>query len=438
MKNKIKLSVLILLCFALTQANSQCKEWNWPEDKKTAEEKVALLQDAVNAKRYKQAIKPLNWLIANTPQINSSIYIHGTTIYDALASREKNPVPKKRYADSLMIIYDLRVQQCGQIEYVLNRKALSAYKFYINTADAPKALSLMDSAFSVNKNDITDGTLFPYMQTLVIVQSKFKMLTEDDIMSRYEMLTKITDYKISKATANSKSQLNLKKTKKDIDEWLLKIIKPDCDFVRKSIVPKFKNNPEDLTSAKRIFSFMLQGKCTDDPIWLAAGEAIFAKEKDFGLGKNIALRFFSLEKNDKAEMYFNESLALASTRTDSSEMYYYKGALENKKVNKIQAREYYLLAIKLDSKRKEAFERIGDLYYGSFDECAQKQNQADDRVIYLAAYNYYAKAGNTSKMSLAKKQFPSKEEVFLLNYKVGDKFMVGCWINEQVAIRTRD
>lgn len=433
----ITITILFYICLN-GPSFGQCKEWKWPEDKKAAEEKIVLLQDAMNSKKYKQAIKPLNWLVANAPQINSSIYVHGTTIYDALASREKNPTIKKRYLDSLMIIYDLRIQQCGQLDYVLNRKALSAYKFYINTTDVPKVLALMDSAFSVNKNEITDGTLFPYMQTIVIVQSKTKALTEDDIMSRYEMLTKITDFKIAKTVNDPKAQAKLKKTKKDIDEWLLKIIQPDCDFVRKSIVPKFKNNPEDLVAAKRIFSFMLQGKCTDDPIWLEAGEAIFAKEKDFGLGKNIALRFFSLENSSKAEMYFNESLSLATARPDSSEMYFYKGVLENKKANKIKAREYFLLSAKLDTKRKDGLERIGDLYYGSFDECSQKQRQADDRAVYLAAYDYYARAGNANKMTLAKRQFPSKEEIFLLNYKVGDKLKVGCWINEEVSIRTRD
>lgn len=438
MKYKFSIPLFVLYLFVNLSGYAQCKDWNWPVDKKTAQEKVTLLQDAVNAKKYKQAINPLNWLIANSPQINSSLYIHGATIYDGLASKEKQPTVKKRYIDSLMVIYNLRIEQCGQKESVLNRKALSAFKYHINGPEVNKVLSLMDTAFLLNGNEISDATLFPYMQTIVVFQGKYKTLTEEDILNRYENLVKIMDFKINASKSDPKAHAKLEKTKKDIDEWLFKIIRPDCDFVEKNLAPKFKQNPDDIVLAKRVFSFMLQGKCTDDPLWLETGEAIYAKEKDFGLGKNLALRYFSLENYVKAEAYINECLPIAPTRSDSSEMYYYKGALDNIKDQKQRAREYYLISVRLDPKRKEAYERIGDMYFSSFDECAMEQKQADDRAIYLAAYEYYAKAGNQKKMAMSKQVFPSREEIFLVDYQVGDKIKVGCWINEDVTIQTRD
>jgi len=41
-------------------------------------------------------------------------------------------------------------------------------------------------------------------------------------------------------------------------------------------------------------------------------------------------------------------------------------------------------------------------------------------------------------MSFAKKSFPSREEIFLMNYKAGEKIRVECWIQESTTIRTRD
>ncbi|NJS16714.1 MAG: hypothetical protein HC787_07205 [Nostocaceae cyanobacterium CSU_2_110] len=103
--------------------------WNWPADRKTSEEKVALLQDAIRDKKYKQALKPFNWIIANAPDLNSSIYVHGAAIYEALANREKVAVKKKIYIDSLLLVYNLRMMHCNDKENVLWRKASSAFRF---------------------------------------------------------------------------------------------------------------------------------------------------------------------------------------------------------------------------------------------------------------------------------------------------------------------
>ena len=72
---------------------------------------------------------PLNWMLTNVPNFHSSFYINGADIYDKLASQEKNPARKKVYVDSLMIIYDLRLKNCGDDPVVFNRKALAYLKY---------------------------------------------------------------------------------------------------------------------------------------------------------------------------------------------------------------------------------------------------------------------------------------------------------------------
>jgi len=432
-----KLIIILFLTVIHWKANAQCAEWRWPQDRKTAEEKVALLQDAIRDKKYRQAIKSFNWLVVNTPELNSSIYIHGATIYDALASKEKDQSKKKIYVDSLLMVYDLRMSQCDDKENVLWRKATAAFKFMINGNDANLVLPIMDSVFINYPTSASDGLLLPYMQTIVINRQKFKTPDDEGILLRYELLTKLTESRI-KSNTNSKQKPKLVKTRKDIDEWLFKVIKPDCEFVKSNLAPRFHQNPTDLMLAKRVFSYMLQGKCTEDPLWLQAGEAIFKQEKDFGLGKNIGLRYLTLEKIPEAEDYFNTSLALAPNRKDSADISYYKGLIKSKQSDNQQARHYFVACISMDSSRRDACERIGDLYVSSFEQCAKKERQADDRAIYLAAYDWYAKAGNAKKMAMAKQLFPSREEIFVVNYEKGDRIKVGCWINEEVSIITRD
>jgi hypothetical protein len=50
----------------------------------------------------------------------------------------------------------------------------------------------------------------------------------------------------------------------------------------------------------------------------------------------------------------------------------------------------------------------------------------------------YQRAGDAAGMAKAKSQFPSKEDIFLLNWKVGEAKKISCWVGETVTLKTRD
>jgi tetratricopeptide (TPR) repeat protein len=440
---KMKMNVLKSVLMATATlgafgAFAQCKEWKWPENKAKAEENNVLYTDALKNGHLKQAIAPHQWLLTNAPNLNTSIYINGAELYDKLADQEKDPAKKQVYIDSLMIIYDMRVKNCGEEASVLNRKALSSFKFNINSAKAAEVLPLMDKAYDLNGNNVSDGLLVPYMQAVRINALKLKTLNEEQILQRYDKVSAVIDAKIKKAQSEAKPIDKLKKYKDDIDAILITLVKVDCDFVRKNLAPKFKQNPVDVTLAKKIFGFMLQGKCTDDPLWLEAGEAIHKVEKDFGLAKNLGVRYMTADNQEKADFYLKEALELATSNADKAEVLILQGSIAGKKGSKIEARRLFRQALEVDGSNKDALEKIGDLYYNSFNECSKKESQADDRAVYLIAYDYYARAGASQKMGAAKAAFPSKEEIFLKNYQQGQSITVNCWIGESTTIRTRD
>jgi tetratricopeptide (TPR) repeat protein len=183
---------------------------------------------------------------------------------------------------------------------------------------------------------------------------------------------------------------------------------------------------------------MLQEKCTDDPLWLEAAERIVQEEKDYGILKNLGIRYMALENFTKAEEMFKQALEVAPGNSEKADILIYQGAIESRNGSKAAARELYRQAVAADASKKEAYEKIGDLYYNSFADCAKKESMAEDRLVYLAAYDMYQRAGDAKGMARAKEQFPSREEIFLVNWNAGDTQRVGCWIGESVTIRTRD
>lgn len=74
---------------------------------------------------------------------------------------------------------------------------------------------------------------------------------------------------------------------------------------------------------------------------------------------------------------------------------------------------------------------------GSFKDCSKQVSLAEDRLVYIAAYEMYAKSGNQQKMAQARGQFPSVTELFELNWKEGETKSISCWVGETVVLRTR-
>ncbi|MCW5910157.1 MAG: hypothetical protein KIT62_03735 [Cyclobacteriaceae bacterium] len=441
MKTNMRSSVLLLaLSFGAFAGFGQCKEFKWPEDKATAEEKVALYDDAKTQKNYKAAVAPLQWMLKAAPQWNTKLYIDATDIYNNLATAEKDPARKQVLVDSLMMLYDMRITNCGDEVNVLNRKALYAAVYNSqNKAKAAEVLALFDKVYEISGNDVMDNNLLTYMQVIQLNVALLKNLTDDQILQRYDKLSAVIDSKIKKAQQENKQAdvERLKKVKSAVDDILIKLVKVDCEFVKKNLEPKFKANPADIVLAKRIFQFMTTGGCIEDPLWLQAAEVLHNDNKDYGLAINMARIYAKKGETGKAESFANEATELAPTSENKETANILVGDLLAQKGSKAAAREAYRKALAANPSSKEGYEKIGDLYLGAFKDCQKSQSLAEDRLVYLAAYDMYAKAGNQQKMNLARAQFPSVGEIFELNWKEGESKTISCWVGETVVLRTR-
>jgi tetratricopeptide (TPR) repeat protein len=383
----------------------------------------------------------IQWFLTNAPDWNVKLYIEGADVYNKLAGAEKDPAKKQVLVDSLMWFYDQRIKICGDEVNVLNRKAIYAAVFNGGKKEyTAGVLAMLDRVFEISGNNVLDNNLESYMRVINANFTLLKNLSEEQILARYDKLMIVIDEKIKVAQQKNQADAveKLRKIKANADDQLIKMVKVDCAFVKKNMEPKFKANPTDLTLAKRIFGFMLADKCTDDPLWLQAGETIHAVEKDYGLAKNLAAKYLSNGNEAKAEELFKEASTLAADPAQKAESLVNLGAVSAKRGAKAAARDYYRQALAADPSSKEPYEKIGDLYSNSFDDCSKKESMAQDRLIYIAAYEMYVKAGANQKMNAAKAQFPSKEDIFLLNWKVGEEKTTGCWVGESVSLRTRD
>ncbi len=426
---KMKLILSIILTGAVTFVQAQ-NAWNWPEDKQTAEEKNAIYTDYLKQEDYRAAANELHWLLENAPDLNPSIYINGAKIYESLATETKD----KALEDSTLLMYDLRMEYFNEEASVIDRKAYTAYRLQNRRPEAyADIINMFEKTFEMNGKDMMDNNLLFYMDMLRRAKSSNKAdVDEDIILERYEDITAMVDEKL--AAGGDEARLN--KLKDQIDGILSDAVTIDCNFIEKNLAPKLKE--DDVKTAKKIVNFSIAGKCTDADYFLEAAEIVHSETPDYGIAKVIAVRRKSEGDLDKAERYMKEAIELTSDNAKKAEGYMELADIANRKGSKGTARDYYKQAINADNGvSSKAYTQIGNLYFTSFDQCKGGEDPVQDRGVYLIAYEMYKRAGNTSAMQNAQEQFPSMEDIFNFEHKVGDSISVGCWINESAEVRRR-
>lgn len=431
----MKAKIFLIGLFGTVIFSSANAQWNWPDDRAKAEEKNALYTDSFKQGNFRASANDLSWLLKNAPNLNKSIYIHGVKIYNGLASEEADDAKKIMFQDSVLMLYDLRIKYFGEEGKVLNRKALDAYKYYYKDKNRYEELFILfKSTFELNGNKVMDMNLLPYMDVLRRYKVSGGNISDQEILDIYESIVKITNYKIEVVKKNID---RLKIILDKVNELLVSTIDVDCSFVENTLGPKLEAEPDNLKLAKNILRLSFAGKCMDLDVFIDAAKVVQQNEPEYGLAKLIGQTAASKKDYETAVIYLEESVELTDDYTKKADALYSLAVIQSNLRRNVSARDYARKAVAVDPTKKEAYKLIGNLYYNSFSDCKKGENPVHDKAIYIAAYEMFKLAGDSSGMSRARAQFPTMEEIFTWDLQVGDQYKVGCWINQTVSIQKR-
>jgi tetratricopeptide (TPR) repeat protein len=411
--------------------------WNWPEDpekKAKAVEKNALYSDMLTAEKYEAAKPPLEWLLKETPDLNPSIYIQGVKIYENLAQTTTGK-EQENLQDSVVLLYDLRMKYFNDVENVTNRKAAGAYDVWKERKDRYKDLYEIhkEAIEMVGANGFISNT-FHYMDAVRRYKLTGGPLTDVDVIEIYDQVQEILDEML----ANGENEQNIQRARDYVEKLFNASVTIDCNIIDEKLYPKFIEDGKKLEDAERIVKFALAGGCTGSDSFLGAAKVVHKNVPEFGLARIIALRSKANENLSEAKKYFEAALNLTEDNIKKADVHIELADITSKMGDKTQARSYAYDALDEDPSRKEAYSIIGDLYLNSFTECKGGNDVVKDRAVYIAAYEMYQKGGATTRMAVAKEQFPSNEDIFNYDYEIGDEVKVGCWIGETVTVKIRD
>ena len=440
MKQKILFTFLLVgIGFsAFSQAG-----WEWSENPevRTEEQRLyTLMNDSYKGGDFPEAKKHLEVLLEKSPRLNKSLYINGIKMYKSFWKNEKDPSKKKAHADQVMALYDSRFELfAGEEKKAIDRKAIDGFQFYYRDHSKTQfLLDLFKKAYELKGNKVFYPSAGYYMKMATLAKARGITMDNNRIMGIYETVTKSLDAQMEAAKSKNKSTKKLESTRELVDGELAKLGVIDCDFIVSNLVPEFEANPSDAELANKIFSFAFDGGCTDADWFVKAAERVFENNPNYGVGYLLGTRFGKEKDYDKSKEYFLKAVELTDDNTDKGKALKQVASTERIGGDYASARQYALKAIEADPSLKPGmYTLIGDMIMASFNDCAKMQSQVDDRAIYIAAYEMYAKAGNQSKMSTAKNQFPTIGDIFTAGKEEGTKVSVGCWINTTVALQRR-
>ena len=88
---------------------------------------LSLFREYYKQKNYMEALSPWRWTFQNCPKASGNIYKNGPIIIKSMI--KERPEQKKEYVDTLMLIYDQRIEYFGNEGYVLGRKGADLLRY---------------------------------------------------------------------------------------------------------------------------------------------------------------------------------------------------------------------------------------------------------------------------------------------------------------------
>ena len=382
-------------------------------------------------KNYDSALP--NWRQAYKlcpPTARYSLLSDGTTLIRNLINKNAaNPVYKAQLVDSLMTIYNQRVEFWPKYAVSsMNNKALDMYNYL---KDEPKKLyeGLTEVVNTIGNK--TRPNIFLFQLSTAVDLFKNDQLDAESVINVYESAVKTLS---SITPKNDVEKRSIDKTIEDVESLFITSKVASCDNLITLFGPRVQADPENLDLAKNVVRMMSVAEgCTDNDLFLNAVTTMYKKEPS----ANSAYYLFKLNagRNDieNAMKYMEEAINAEDSDAVTDAAYLYELATFCiKNGNNAKAYSSVQKAVELDpSLAGKGYMLMGTIWGSQV--CPG--NEIEKRAQYWVAVDFMNKAKNADA-SLTEDAnnyirqysgyFPQTAEAFMYDVTDGQSYTVSC------------
>jgi tetratricopeptide (TPR) repeat protein len=372
------------------------------------------------------------------PGSSKNIYIMGAKILKHKIEKAEDEAVADKFIDTLMILYDQRIQYYGQEGYVLGWKGVDLLKY--RQSDLKEAYNYLKKSVDIMKARSEEAVSITFMQATNVLY-KNDLISKDEVINNYVKISGYLDEKSKSSKSSDKTEIAMD----NIEKIFTACGAADCEALVNIFETKFNANRTNAEQLQNISLILEKSNCTDSELYLNVLVELFNIEPSADLAKNIGPLYHNTGEYDESVSYFMKAIELETDDETKAKLYVILAQinLDNLK-NYNLARNYAYEAIELNDNFGEPYILIGDAYIKSSEENCE--SDFEKRTIYWAAVDKYQRAitADPSISEKAKKlinrysdHFPLKEETFFHGYVDGQEYTIGGWINEKTVVRTR-
>lgn len=401
---------------------------------------LSLYIEYYRQKSYDDALPYWRIIFAECPTANFNMYIHGVNMYELLAEKTDNEEQKFAYLDTMMLIYDQRIKYFKQEGKVLGRKGIDWLSMRKSTVEDIKVgYDYIKQSVDMQKNKSENAVLALFM-TASETLFKAGELSQDIMIQNYATASQIAEYKLSIKPESA----NFQRLKEHLDQIFSKSGAATCEALIKLFQPKYDQTPEDKELLTKIIIFLAGTDCKDSDLYFHASTSLQKIDPSAKSSYFLAEMNVDRANYEKASVLYKQAIELETESKDKARYYMKLGDITyNKLGNNSLSRTYARKAAELDPESGHPYLLIGAIYADS--EPCGDDDIAKKALYWIAVDNFVkAKQIDNELADMANKSinaysqhFPDTETLFFHGLKAGDRYTVGCWINETTIIRTR-
>lgn len=371
------------------------------------------------------------------PLINKNIYLDGVKIFRSRIEASTSPEQEKNGLDTLMLIYERRIQYFGDKGNVRGRQGVDLLRYGRDNLDFIKqAYSYLNESIELRKSKSSDAVLGSYFSTSIVLYQN-KEIDANKVIEDYILVSEIIDEVLEK-TPGKKGFDDLRAS---VNDNFVNEGPGECETLISYFNQKLESKKEDVDFLRMLTSLLRNRECTDSDLFYHASKSLHQLSPTAESALNLAIMDFKNGKFRGSSEFYQQAINLETDEDKKADYYFGMAACNNEMDNKQKARELALKAASIRTNWGEPYILIGQLYADSKTDCS---SISLPNAVYWLAVDMFLKAKTidpsieekANKLILAySKYFPNKEEAFFQNVTEGNSYSIGCWINETTKAR---
>ena len=364
------------------------------------------------------------------PTSRYSMLSDGTTlIRNLIQKNQNNPVYKEKLVDSLMTLYNQRVEFWPKYATSsLNNMALDMYNYM---KDEPaKLLEGLTGVIEQTKSK-TRPNIFLFQISTAVDLYKNGLLDPETVISIYETGVQYLGEITPKNDVEARS---IEKTITDFESVFITSQVASCDNLITLFTPRYEADPQNLELSKNIVRMMsLTEGCMDNDLFLNAVQTVYTLEPSHTSAYYLYRLYSSRNDVDNAIKFIEEAVASEESDAAADANYLFElAAFSFKNGKNAKAYESAQKAVDSDaSVSGKAYMLMGTIWGSTV--CPG--NEIERRAPYWVAVDYMQKAKNADP-ALAddannyirqySAYYPQTAEAFMYDVTDGQSYTVSC------------